>query len=380
MPAAFALVAAGRFLSNVALRLVFPFLPRVSAGLGVSLSTMGTALAVRDLAGIAGPGIGRSADRIGHPRAMVLGLTGLAGGLLMGAVSSGLWLFTGALIVISLAKTLFDVGSGAWIGEAVPFERRGRAIGLIETTWALSFIIAMPLAGLAIRAGTWRTPFLVASAMCLAFAAQLGGRVRAAVSDTTTRARVSWTPTIRSAIAAIAFLGLGHQMLVVTFAAFLENEHAVSVPGLGLTAVVFGVAELIGSGAAATFSDRLGQSRSVTAAVALTVPASLLLPLGSRGLVTALALMAVWFALTEFAIVSLLSLFSELDRAARGTVMGLAFGGWAIGHAAGAVVGSRLFDSWGMTATSIAMAGALGACAATMHYLVRDPATEAAPK
>jgi hypothetical protein len=37
LPAGFAVVTLGKFLSNVAFRLVFPFLPRIAGGLGVSL-------------------------------------------------------------------------------------------------------------------------------------------------------------------------------------------------------------------------------------------------------------------------------------------------------------------------------------------------------
>jgi MFS transporter, DHA1 family, inner membrane transport protein len=370
----FVLVAVGRFLSNVSLRLVFPFIPRIATGLGVSLGTLGTALALRDLAGATSPVIGRGADRFGHGRSMTLALVALSVGLLMQGVAGGLFLFTLALVLITLAKNLFDVASGAWIGETVGFARRGRAIGLVETTWALSFLIAMPLAAVAIRVGTWRTPFLLTAVVVLAFSLQLRGRFIGETRRSTGSPAVRWTPTIRAGIAAMMLLGLGHQMLLVTFAAFLEAEHAVSVAGLGLTAAVIGAAELSGSGAAAVLSDSVGKSRSVKLALGLAIPASLLVPLGGRSLPTALLVLAIWFGVTEFAIVSILSLFTELDRAARGAVMGLAFGGWAMGNAMGALVGSRLFESQGMTLTAVAMALAFTACLATALWGLDDPA------
>jgi predicted MFS family arabinose efflux permease len=369
-------VAAGRFVANVAFRLIFPFLPRIASGLGVSLSTLGTAIALRDLAGASSPLLGRGADRLGHSRAMIIALVGLSAGLLLQGLAGGLAMFAIALVIVTLAKTLFDVSSGAWIGEAVPFARRGRAIGLVETTWALSFVIAMPLAALAIRAGTWRTPFYLGSVLCGLLAVQLWGRLDS--HDATSRAPrpVTWSRTIVASMAAMGLLGLGHQMLLVTFAAFLEDEHAVSVSGLGLVAALIGFSELFGSGAAAALSDRLGKARSVRSALVLAVPVSLLIPLGRQGLVGALVVIGVWFALSEFAIVSMLSLFTELDSRARGTAIGLGFAGWAAGNALGALTGARTFERHGMTVTAIAIGVAYAASATTAWLGISDPREE----
>ena len=45
-------------------------------------------------------------------------------------------------LLLSLAKSLFDVAAGAWVGTEVPYASRGRAMGLLETSWAMAFIVA----------------------------------------------------------------------------------------------------------------------------------------------------------------------------------------------------------------------------------------------
>ena len=65
LPKGFAFVVFARFVSNVAYRMVFPFLPTIARGIGVSTATLGTTLALRDLVEISGPALGKLTDRQG---------------------------------------------------------------------------------------------------------------------------------------------------------------------------------------------------------------------------------------------------------------------------------------------------------------------------
>lgn len=365
MPAGLLLVTAGKFLSNVAFRMVFPFLPRIARGLGVSLGAIGTALAVRELAGLTNPALGRLADRRGQGWAMGVALAGLGVALVLQGVAGGLLLFSVGLVVLSLAKALFDVAAGAWVGDQVPFRSRGRAMGLLETSWAGAFIIGMPVAALLIRAGTWRVPFLVAAGACVVMAAVTWERracpPRPDTAGPVRARRLAWSPALRAAVVTFVVMGIGHSMMLVTFASWLEDEHGASIGGLGLTAFVIGIAELGGSGGAAAFGDRIGLSRALSAGLLAAAAASVLLVAGKASFGLALAVMVAYFLSVEFTIVILLSLFSELDSTARGQVMGVAFAAFAIGHAAGAVAGTQVYERWGMTPNVLLMAGIFGA-------------------
>ena len=103
LPRGFAFVVFARFVSNVAYRMVFPFLPTIARGIGVSTATLGTTLALRDLVEISGPALGKLADRRGTKKVMVAALCGLGMAASLQGASNGLVVFTFALIAISLA-------------------------------------------------------------------------------------------------------------------------------------------------------------------------------------------------------------------------------------------------------------------------------------
>lgn len=376
LPAGFFLVLVARLLTNVSYRLIFPFLPRIADGLGVSLVTIGIALAIRDLTGLISPALGRSADRRGYVNAMVLGLCSLAIALVVQTASGNLILFTIGLIGVTIAKNLFDVGSAGWVGASVTYASRGRAMGYMETSWALAFIVAMPLAAVAIRASTWRLPFLITAVGCLVASVSLETKLDRPKVTTCKQPRLCWTTSIRAGLGAIIAVGVAHAMMLVTFASWLENEHAISVSGLGLTAIVIGIAELGGSGGAALISDRLGLIRSIELALVGSVVASLLIPLGSAAIVVALVVMGAYFIMIEFAVVALLSLFSELDREARGTAIGYFFGGFTLGHSGGVIAGTQLFERSGMEMNAVAMSGAFGIAFVIVKMFITEPEVE----
>ena len=78
----------------MAYRLVFPFLPTISRGLGVTTGTLGTALAMRDLVEMSSPLQGKIIDKRGTNQAMVVGALGLGMAAALQGASSGLILLS----------------------------------------------------------------------------------------------------------------------------------------------------------------------------------------------------------------------------------------------------------------------------------------------
>ena len=359
LPRGFPLVVIARFVSNVTYRMIFPFLPTISRGIGVSTATLGTTIALRDLVEMTGPALGKIADRQGTRRIMVAALCGLGMAAALQGASSGIVIFTFALVAVSITKVSFDVGSSTWTGASVPFIDRSRAIGIVEMTWAFSFIIGMPLAALFIRLGTWRTPFIAFSVLCLITSTALWVYLPSSISDRERPQATQWSPAIRFVLTAMVALGTGHMMMLVTFATFLEDKHGVSTSGLGLVALIIGVAELVGSGGVALYGDRLGKTTVVKWALFTSLPLSLLLPVGESGYVVALLLIAAWFVCTECVIVSMLSICTELDGNARGTMMGFVYASWSMGRFFGAISGALLYEWKGIKPVSFTMSSSL---------------------
>lgn len=375
LPAGFALIVLGRFMTNVATRAVYPFLPNIADGLGVSLTAIGLALAVRELFGMSAPLLGRRLDRAHLGRAMGWSLVGVAAAVSLVPASSGLVLFAVALTGVTVIKNIYDIASTAWVGHRVPFAARGRAIGLLEMAWAGSFLLGMPVLALLIRAGTWRTPFLViaiiAAPIGLIMAARVGDAGDVEVDTGSTRPPVA---LLAAPVIAMTAMGVGHQSVLVSYSSWLEDQHGLSVGGLGLVAVVLGGAELLGTFVAFRASDRIGKRSSVLAGQLLLIPAALALPLGGATPVVAFVLLAAIFGLFEFAFVSFLPLFSELDPDARSAVIAWAFGAFSAGHALGAVVGSVAYETWSITATALLCAACFAVAAATVSRRVVEPA------
>ena len=76
-----------------------------------------------------------------------------------------------ALIMSTMGKYIFDPGMQAYIGDRVPYERRGLAIAITEFGWSLAFIVGIPLMGFMISRNGWMAPFpLLALLGALTFA------------------------------------------------------------------------------------------------------------------------------------------------------------------------------------------------------------------
>ena len=369
LPTGFGLVAAGRFVSNVGVRSVYPFLPTIADGLGVSLTALGAALALRELVGIATPLYGGLIDRSHLGTAMALGLAFVAVAATGAAASAGVVQFTIALAVMSVGKNVFDVAATAWISRGVPFVARGRAIGIVELTWAGSFLVAMPILAVVIRAGTWRSAMLLIAVIVVPIAIT----TRRVIADATADAPAS-TPgaaarfaLLAGPVGAIAAIGVGHQAILVSFASWLEDTHGFTVASLGLTAFLLGSAELAGTVGSIRFSDRLGKRTCVLIGGIALLPAVAVLPAGAVSATLAMLLLCIVFALFEFTFVSFLPLLSELDPGARATVMAWAFGAYGAGHALGSTVGAGLYDRAGIAGT-VGLAGASFAVAVAIVF------------
>ena len=225
---AFRRLFAARLLGTVSLRFAYPFLPTIADGLGTDLATIGVGVAGGEIAGLLAPVIGRRLDRVGRRRGMIDGLVVSAAGCVGVAAAPHVAVFGIALFFVAIGRYLYDVSFGAWVGDEVPFERRGRAIGLGELAWSGAFLIGVPVAGLIASATSWRVPYLLSAAILLASIPV----VRATLEPKVARAR-NTTPEAGNARptwlhVAVFALSLGAALFFVTEGAFFETDLGMS--------------------------------------------------------------------------------------------------------------------------------------------------------
>lgn len=376
-----ATVTVARLTTNAAYRYAPPFLATIARGLDVTVAQIGLAIAITDLCGLSSPFIGRLVDRVPRRWSMAGGLTGIALGTAVAALSQGLVLLTVGLATVSVSKLVFDVGLGAWIADHVPFARRGRVVGITETSWALGLLVGVSVLGLVTAVSSWRVAYLVATAGVVVMAVVVLRRIPAEPAHQHIRvppAEIGRLP-LTGWLAVLGMFGLmsAAQTLFITFGPWLEDEFEFS--GAGLAAVTFGLGaiELVASSTSAARTDRWGKERSVIAGVALMIPAALTLTLVQDQLVLGLILLAAFMASFEFAIVSALPIGAELVPGAPGRGIGTMIACGTLGRALIAVPVTRLYAEHGIVPAAALGAGAAaiagGAMLARLRRLAHVP-------
>jgi MFS transporter, DHA1 family, inner membrane transport protein len=361
-----AAAAACRLVLNTARRFAYPFAPVLSRGLGVSLTAVTSMIAVNQATGVIGMVFGPVADRFGYRLMMMAGL----GLLVIGMFTANFLPFYGvvmvALFLAGLGKTVFDPAVQAYIGERVPYKRRGLVIGFFEFSWAGSTLIGIPLIAILIDRFGWRSPFwFLGGCGLLGIVA-----IKALIPDDRNRGGLgrntfgfwrTWRQLIkeRSAMGAIGFAfftNIANDNLFVVYGAWLESSFNLSVVALGIGTSVIGIAELAGEGMTAFLGDRFGLKRSVITGQALCIVSYGLLPLWGHSLSLALVGLFVVFLIFEFTIVTSLSLSTELMPVSRATMMSGFYGSAGIGRVIGALVGGHVWLGGGIAATGLVSA------------------------
>ncbi len=148
-----------RLVFNTARRFAYPFAPALSRGLGVPLTAITSIIAVNQSTAVLGMFFGPLADRLGYRLMMLAGLGLLVAGMFAGGFLPFYGVVLAALFLAGLGKSIFDPALQAYVGERVPFRRRGLVIGVLEFGWAGSTLLGIPLIGLLIEHLGWRAPF-----------------------------------------------------------------------------------------------------------------------------------------------------------------------------------------------------------------------------
>lgn len=370
-----AAVYAGRFTGNWGLRFVFPFLPTIARGLGIPLETAGLIAGARELTGLTGPLLARWIDRGYRRWGLVLSLIGMSVCLFASGLSPGVALFTIGMLAFGVAKTGYDVSSIAWIGDHTTYERRGAVIGVVETSWAMAFLVGVPVAAWLIDTASWRAPFLFIGILALVLSGVVARTLPPDPAPTGPVTR-SGSHLSRAALAfylMLMLLNLGPQLVFASYGAWLEDSFGFTIAALGVATTALGAIEFVGSSGSALLTDRLGKKNSILAGMCITVPALLLLGPADGNQAVSLILLGLVFLGFEFAIVSSFPLAAELDPEARAAGVGTSFAALTLGRAIGTTLGVWLYVQHGIGATGVVGAVAVVACLTVLVVGVRDP-------
>jgi DHA1 family inner membrane transport protein len=271
-----------------------------------------------------------------------------------------------AFFLAGLGKSMFDPALQAYVGEHVPFQRRGLVIGFLEFSWAGSTLLGIPAIAFLINRMGWRAPFFVMGGLgilgilVITIFVDKSGQ-KEAQRNSVVLFRNAWRLLLRERAARGALLysflvSVANDNLFVVYGAWLEKRFGLSIVALGLGTAVIGFAELIGESMTATLADRLGLKRSLLGGLMVCLICYGILPYLSQTLGIALVGLFLIFLSFEFMIVTSLSLFTELLPSARATMMASYLAAASIGRVAGALIGGPIWLAGGINLTSLVSA------------------------
>ncbi len=352
-----------RLFLNTARRFIYPFAPALSRALGVPLTAITSLIAVNQVTGLMSLLFGPLSDRWGHRRMVVAGLALLGCGMLSGGLFPTYAVVLAGLFLAGLGKSIFDPALQAYVGSRVPFRRRGLVMGVMETAWAGSSFVGIPLVGLMMERFGWRSPFIFLGVMGLAGSVILPVLLDRDDSCRGTEHAIvhlfrSWTFLFSHRPAAgvlgmMFLLSVANDNFFVIYGLWLEQGFHLNLVALGLTTSVIGFAELGGEAFTAFFGDRAGLKRSVIAGLIVSCLGYGLMPFAGT-LPFAVLFLFIVFLGVEVSVVCAISISTELLPGARATMMAGFMAAASIGRVCGALLGGNLWEFGGIAVISMA--------------------------
>lgn len=359
-----------KLLLNTSRRLIYPFAPEIARGLDVSHSAVTSVIAVNQATGILGPVCASFADRYGYRLFMLAALAMLTiAGFILGMIPI-YSVFIISSFLTGFAKSIFDTSLQAYIGNVVRFENRGKIIGITELSWAGSTLLGIPLTGLVIERFSWQTPFFIIGGLSLACLLVLLivmpkiHPVQKSREKNRPSLAASWKKILKSrevlAILGFAFfISLANDNLFVVYGIWLEQTYQLSLVSIGLGTILIGLAELMGEGFTAAYSDRLGLKRTIIIGTLLCTAFYFILPLADIGVGPVLTGLFLIFFTFEFAMVTTMSLATELVPELRASTMSAFYAVAGVGRVIGAFSGGLLWDQSGILSVSLFSGGCM---------------------
>lgn len=332
-------------------RMVYPFLPVFGRGLGVDLYLLSYALTLRSATGVFGPFLASVGDSHGRKAGMLFGVALFTAGASVLVAWPTYPAFVATLILGIMANFVFVPSIQAFLGDRVPYERRGLILALTEFGWSLSFILGVPAVGLIIERSGWQAPFVWLAGLGIASLVTLNWllpRDRPHPGHRPSfwrnlRGVFRYGPALAGLMVAI-FMSGANELVSLIFGVWLEDTFQVQIAALATASAIIGLSELGGEGLVTVFVDRLGKRRATSIGLILnSLAAAALLWLG-RSLSGAMIGLFLFYITFEFTIVSVMPLMTEVFPAARATFMSMFIASTALGRALGSLTAPHLYD------------------------------------
>lgn len=248
-------------------------------------------------------------DKMGRKKSMLL----LYAGFLLGTFSCGIAptyysllaarVLTGAFGGV-LASLIFAI-----VGDVVPMERRGQAMGIVTSSFSVASILGVPLGLILAAKFSWHAPFFALVAFGLPFFAFLIWQLppldgHLAQGHQNTHPFVAFQnafaqPKQRHALLFMFVMVLGHFMVIPFIAPTLIANVGLTQDELSYMYLVGGLSSVIASPIIGSMSDRFGKDKIFRIFLFLSIiPMLLITNLGQVSLMMVLILSGIFFVIS----------------------------------------------------------------------------------
>lgn len=356
------LLTGTRTITDTGFRMIYPLLTVFARGVQVEVSAIVSVLTLMQLLGLVSPFIGRVSEQRGRKFTILLGLLLYMAGMMSVFILPD---FTGlaiALLFGALGRTALGPAMQAYIGDKVPYQRRGMFLGIVELAWSGAFLFGVPAMTWLIANYNWQAPFLALAILSAISFVIIWLRI---APDAPVGQHVAFLPALRAAISspmAVAGLCLGfsisaaNQLVSVVFGTWIEASFGIQLAALAVAAAVIGMSELGGEGIVTFFADKFGKRRLVLLGVSGNILACLILPMTGVNLNLALAGLFFFYLTFELSVVASIPLATELSPDSRAMYMTMLMTAVTLGRAILTPVAPALFAS-GLLANCLVAAG-----------------------
>ena len=343
-----------RLAINVTRRFPYPFVSPIGAAFGVSADSIQNVIGLTNGAGLFSPFFGTLSERYGKKIVMMGALLMMTGMSLLGALFADYGIFVLVMFGFSVGKIIYDPTFQAYIGDIIHFSRRARVMGIAELSWALSLVIAAPVAGFLLDVSTLQAIFVFLAILLAASALifwllveptdEPAKRKRLSVMNPLSAIRVvSAHPPAVFALFFTVCLTASHEIFYINYGLWMEDSFELVLTALGAVTIVIAAAEVIGEFIVITIADRFGTKKTSMSGILIAAICFLIIPNLSFSLPLAMFGIFLMFICIETSIVSALPLFSEILPDARAVMMSANVGAHSLGRVAGASLGAVLY-------------------------------------
>ena len=371
----------GRLVINISKRFPYPFVSAIGATFSVTADSIQNVIALTNGAGLLSPILGTISEHFGRKVVMVGVLVMMTAMSLLAAIFADYGIFVLVMFSLGIGKIIYDPTFQAYLGDVIHYSRRARVMGIAELSWALSLVIAAPVAGFLLDAGSLQAVFLFVAVMLALGALAVWllvesdetpdhhhKRIRI-ISPLAAMRTVSAHPPAVFALLYSLCLTLSHEIFFINYGLWMEDAFDLVLTALGAVTIIIALAEVIGEFIVITVADRVGTKQTSMYGMLIAAICFVIIPNLSFSLPLAMFGIFLLFIAIETSIVSALPLFTEILPKSRAVMMSANMGSHSLGRLAGAALGALIYKlSEGNFLVIGLVAGALGFIAFTVMW------------